>query len=211
MVVLMRLTSASLQGLVGLEWCLLATKADAAGCEQTHTRIKADTKLIDATNPIGEITVKENKRNSFINTITFNIFCKDKYDVTITANDNESGIASVEYLLFEAAISESDIVSVTGWKSYGAFSIKDDGEYIIYAKILDKAGNVTYLSSDGLVLDDDKEYMPVQKVVRNLIGGKFPDKIFRPAGAGLFDNVFCVHIAVKQVVQSFFTEHAAAV
>lgn len=134
---------------------------DAAGCEQTHTRTKTGTKLIDAVNPTGEITVKENKWKSFINTITFNIFCKDKYDVTITANDNETGIASVEYLLSETAISESDIASETGWKSYSAFSITDDGKYIIYAKILDKASNVTYVSSNGLVLDSTAATAPI--------------------------------------------------
>lgn len=134
---------------------------DGAGCEQTHTRTKTGTMLIDEVNPTGEIAVKENKWKSFINTVTFHIFCKDKYDVTITADDNETGIASVEYLLSETAISESDIASETGWKAYSAFSITDDGKYIIYAKILDNAGNVTYVSSNGLVLDSTAATAPV--------------------------------------------------
>ena len=91
---------------------------DAAGCLQTHTRTAKGTKLVDSIAPTGEIKVKENTWKSFINTITFGIFCKDKYDVTITATDAETGVASVEYLLSDTAISETDIANQTGWQTY---------------------------------------------------------------------------------------------
>lgn len=126
---------------------------DATGCLQTNSRTVVGTKLVDSDGPSGEITVKENRWKSFINTITFGIFCTDKYDVTITATDTKSGVASIEYLLSASAISKDDIEKRTGWRTYSAFSLKDEGKYIIYAKITDKAGNITYLSSDGLVID----------------------------------------------------------
>ena len=34
-----------------------------------------------------------------------------------------------------------------------AFSINSDNKYVIYAKLTDKVGNVTYISSNGIVLD----------------------------------------------------------
>lgn len=84
----------------------------------------------------------------------------------ITAEDGETGVASIEYLLSETAISESDIESQTGWQTYTEFSLEDDGKYIIYAKITDHTGNVTYLSSDGLVIDK------IIPVIRGLEDGK---------------------------------------
>lgn len=126
---------------------------DAPGCLRTNTRTAIGTKLTDSNGPSGEITVKENRWKSFANTITFGIFCADKYDVTITATGVESDVASIEYLLSESAISKDNIEKQTGWRTYSAFSLENEGKYIIYAKIIDNSGNITYLSSDGLVID----------------------------------------------------------
>ncbi len=139
---------------------------DANGCPQTHTRAKTGTMLHDDTAPTGEIRVNENSFKAFLNTITFGIFCKDKYDVTITGKDDETNIKSIEYYISETAISEEDIVQVTEWKKYSAFSIADDGKYIIYAKITNNVGNVTYISTNGMVLD---ETLPI---IKGLMNGK---------------------------------------
>lgn len=122
-----------------------------AGCDYTtYAELPI---LVDDIAPTGKITVKENKWSSFINTITFGIFAKDKFDVTITAEDNETGVKSVEYFYSETPITEADIVNVTAWNEYAAFSLENEGKYIIYAKITDNSNNVTYISSDGMVVD----------------------------------------------------------
>ena len=123
-------------------------------CGQQNTRTKSGTKLPDTTAPAGEIKVSENSWKEFINAITFGIFCNDKYDVVITAKDNETGVKSIEYLLSDTAISETDIQTKPGWIAYSDFSLENEGKYIIYAKITDNSGNVTYISSQGLVLDN---------------------------------------------------------
>lgn len=116
----------------------------------------------DETPPTGTITVNENGWKSFINTITFNIFCKDKYDVTITAEDNETGVASVDYLISETMISAKDIINQTGWQTYSTtgFSIENDGKYIIYAKITDNSNNIAYISTNGMILDSQNPTKP---------------------------------------------------
>lgn len=126
---------------------------EALGCEQEHTREKAGSQLVDNTAPTAEITVKENSWKSFINTITFGVFAKDKFDVTITAEDKETGVKSVEYYLSETPISETDIVNVATWTTYSAFSLENEGKYIVYAKITDNSNNITYISTDGMVVD----------------------------------------------------------
>lgn len=112
-------------------------------------------KLIDNIAPNGEIRVKENIWSSFINTITFGIFCKDTYDVTITASDSETGVKSIEYLISATPIEKDNLKSATDWEDYSAsgFSIEEEGKYIIYAKITDNSGNISYISSDGMVMD----------------------------------------------------------
>ncbi len=126
---------------------------DAIGCTQTHTRIKENSKLIDSTAPTGEIKVNKNSFKTFINTITFGIFCNDKYDVTIMAEDNETGIEHIEYYISKIALSKTDIEHIENWTAYKSFSIENEGKYIIYAKITNKVDGVAYISSDGMVID----------------------------------------------------------
>lgn len=110
--------------------------------------------VADITAPAGEIKVKENSWKNFINKITFGIFCKDPYDVMITASDDGSGVNSITYYVADAAISKDDIQKVEGWTSYqNSFSLTDERKYIVYAKITDNSGNITYISTDGMVVD----------------------------------------------------------
>lgn len=134
----------------------------ATGTDFASYATNAVTVQADKTPPTGTITVKENKWSSFINIITFGTFCKDKYDVTIMATDNETGVASVEYLLSETMISTKDIIKQTGWQTYSTpgFSIENDGKYIIYAKITDNSNNIAYISTNGMILDKGSPSKP---------------------------------------------------
>ena len=124
------------------------------GCGTTDTREKAGTQLVDTILPTGEIKVKENSWKSFLNTITFGLFFNEKFDVTITGADNETGIKSIEY--YKASAEVDDITTITSWTTGTSFSVVTEGQYIIYAKITDNSNNVLYLSSDGLVIDTTK-------------------------------------------------------
>ncbi|MCD8045942.1 MAG: cadherin-like beta sandwich domain-containing protein [Clostridiales bacterium] len=129
----------------------------ADGCGYTITRADVDSQLTDNTLPTGTITVKENAFTSLINTITFGVFGKSNLDVTIEASDAETGVESVEYLIYEVSdgdtgLSQSDLAAKNDWLTYSSsFSISSNGKYIIYAKITDNSGNVAYISSDGIV------------------------------------------------------------
>ncbi len=110
----------------------------------------------DTLAPIAEIKVEENKWNTFVNEITFGLFFKKTQTVTITASDvnTGSGVDKIYYYLSSVAISEDGIKDVTDWKEYdGEFDINPDKKYIIYVQVIDKAGNITYVSSDGMILD----------------------------------------------------------
>lgn len=122
--------------------------------------------LADTTAPTGTITVEKNKWMEFINTITFGIFCKDKYDVTIEAADEQTGIKSIEYYVTDTAMTEETLAALADdkWQTYqeGGFSITDDGKYIIYARITDNSSNanIKYISTNGMILDSQTPTKP---------------------------------------------------
>ena len=107
----------------------------------------------DVTCPTGEITVDKSKWNTFFNNITFGLFFKDTQKVTITASDNSGDAVKIEYLLSDKELDETELASETFTAYTEAFSINPDNKYVIYAKLTDHAGNVTYISSEGVVLD----------------------------------------------------------
>lgn len=117
--------------------------------------------IVDESAPIGSIEVAENKWTKFLDSITFELFFKETQSVTITAKDEGSGVDKVIYHLSDTELTKDEVEALSGdeWiememvNGSGTFDIYPDDKYIVYAKITNKVGNVTYLSSDGIVLD----------------------------------------------------------
>ena len=103
--------------------------------------------------PTGEIKIAENGWKSFLNTITFGLFFKDTQTVTVTATDNSGETVTIEYLLSEKALTESELAGMTFTAYSAPFSINPDNEYVIYAKLTDTSGNFAYINTNGIVLD----------------------------------------------------------
>ena len=103
--------------------------------------------------PTGEIKIAENGWKSFFNTITFGLFFKDAQTVTVTAADNSGETVTIEYLLSEKALAESELAGMTFTAYSAPFSINPDNKYVIYAKLTDTSGNVAYINTNGIVLD----------------------------------------------------------
>ena len=107
----------------------------------------------DSEKPTGEIKIGENSWKSFLNTITFGLFFKDTQTVTVTATDNSGETVTIEYLLSEKALAESELAGMTFTAYSAPFSINPNNEYVIYAKLTDTSGNVAYINTNGIVLD----------------------------------------------------------
>ena len=107
----------------------------------------------DSEKPTGEIKIGENSWKSFLNTITFGLFFKNTQTVTVTATDNSGETVTIEYLLSEKALTESELAGMTFTAYSAPFSINPDNEYVIYAKLTDTSGNVAYINTNGIVLD----------------------------------------------------------
>lgn len=117
---------------------------------------------LDITPPTGEITIKDNKWTSFLNTITFGRFFKNNVDITITGEDLESGVAEIEYYLSDEALPDitdwNDIDwSEINWATGEKVSITANWKGIVYARITDNQGNQTIISSNGVLIYTDSQ------------------------------------------------------
>ena len=119
----------------------------------------------DTEKPTGEIIIGTNKWREFLNTPTFGLFFKDTQTVTITAADN-SGTVFISYLVTDRDLSEAELGSLV-YRAYDEpFLIEPNGEYIVYAMLVDESLNITYLRSDRITLDN------VQPVIGGIENGK---------------------------------------
>ena len=110
--------------------------------------------LIDSIKPAGAIRIGDNEYFTWKDNISFDTYYKDDQSITIEATDNETGVKEIAYYLANAAVSESSIGTVT-WTPYtDPFTIQPNDNYIVYVKITDNADNVTYICSDGIVMDN---------------------------------------------------------
>lgn len=109
----------------------------------------------DKTLPTGTIHIAENSWTRFLNTVTFGLFFKETKKVTIEAQDADSGVDKTYYYISDSALSLEQVKALDedSWIEGNTVSISPDRRCVIYAKITDKAGNMIYISSDGLVLD----------------------------------------------------------
>ena len=128
-----------------------------------NVTIKAKWK--DTEKPTGEIIIGTNKWHEFLNKLTFGLFFKDTQTVTITATDN-SGTVFVSYLVTDRDLSEAELGSLV-YRAYDEpFLIEPNGEYIVYAMLVDESLNITYLRSDRLTIDN------IQPVIGGIENGK---------------------------------------
>ena len=107
----------------------------------------------DIEKPTGEIKISENSWKVFLNNITFGLFFKGTQEVTITAADNSGEMVTVEYLLSDKELTKAELDGMAFTAYTAPFCIDPDNEYIIYVRLTDKAGNMDYICSDGIVLD----------------------------------------------------------
>lgn len=167
---------------------------------------------IDKAAPTGTIQVKESTWDKFLEKISFGFYTNTKEKITITSEDTGSGIASTEYLVSDKAYTQiSDMQNLSGWKDYDNSNkpkIKTNRTNYVYARITDNVGNVTYLSSDGILHDDEIPYIfDITPVMKDRSGSVTFD-IFED-GSGL-EKVYFLYSTDINEVTSATTENLKA-
>lgn len=139
-----------------------------------------ETIKIDSTAPYfrsGEgITVSTNLWKSFCEQITFGMFFNDTKSVSISATDEQSGPVVIEYCVSDKVVTEQGAENLP-WQEYeDGFSVTPE-EYeraVIYAKVTNRAGLSTYISSNGMVFDNKQP--DISKVDNNREQGIIDEK-----------------------------------
>lgn len=145
----------------------------------TISLAKTETYKLDKTDPTGRVEfVERTGWEKFVNTITFGLFYKEEVTVKTTASDNLSGVAKIEYAYSNEAKTLDEVKTITDWTEYnGEFGVtlENAKTFVYFVRITDKAGNVTYLSTDGAEYDTTA---PVLYGIEN--GGVYHgDKVFK--------------------------------
>ena len=129
--------------------------------QYTIKNIQKDTDITvegvaDITAPDTEIKVSNKIWKSILNKITFGLFFKETQKAEITATDEGSGVNKYYYYVdksgSEESLTEKQLQAVD-WKEGESVTFSEDSNYVIYAKVTDKAGNIKYVSTDGIVID----------------------------------------------------------
>lgn len=129
--------------------------------QYTIKNIQKDTDITvegvaDITAPDTEIKVSNKTWKSILNKITFGLFFKETQKAEITATDEGSGVNKYYYYVdksgSEKSLTEKQLQAVD-WKEGESVTFSEDSNYVIYAKVIDKAGNIKYVSTDGIVID----------------------------------------------------------
>lgn len=137
---------------------------------------------VDQTNPTGTINLDGDGEDapdipvwleSFLDVISFNIFRNHDYEVKFDSEDETSGIKSIEYYKSRMPLAdENQVTSMNTWnllgvqgtqaEKTGSFTVSPDEQFVVYAKLTDYAGHVTYLyPSRGAVADNTKPVITI--------------------------------------------------
>lgn len=122
---------------------------------------------VDKTAPNGSIGVFDNKTHTNYNTLSetarFKHISNRNVTLSQTANDDVSGIASVSYYIYRPDlnargdfhvldINELRNVPWTNWRS--EINLSGDEQVVVYQRIMDRAGNITYKNTQGAIIID---------------------------------------------------------
>ncbi len=131
----------------------------------------------DKTFATAKLTVVDDNNfwDKFLETITFGLWKKESKQIKIEAEDNLSGIKSIEYYEQNSSfqnvsdkVSIEDIVKDFEWESCEitrdglkasdtidvTLSALTNKKVVVYTKVTDYAGNVSYFRTDGMVFDN---------------------------------------------------------
>ena len=133
---------------------------DASG----HISAGVDVEVkFDLTPPTGEIAVGAKWWQNVLHFISFGNYAAKEYTVTIKAEDkNGSGNSKIEYDIVTGSSQYTDADTLKAanlsWTKYNSDSKPtvpvSNSQYVVYARLTDNAGNVTYISTDGILLDN---------------------------------------------------------
>ena len=126
----------------------------------------SNTFVVDTVDPTGTVTVtvSEDKKSSWsvlLEVLTFGLWSKTPVEISAEAQDEVSAIKSIEYYKSNGdTIVAKDVLEGVQWTTEKP-EIGQKERFTIYVKITDYADKYTYISTEGIVVEDEKpEFVP---------------------------------------------------
>lgn len=138
------------------------TVTDLAGNKTTVNGAKI---TLDKVRPTGTLTVAnlvsggtkgEISWNKLVSKLSFGLFGKNSVKVSMTSADATAGLKSTQYIVTDTLKKRSELEAETKWKDYkkgSELKFNKNRDYIVYEKVVDKAGNTEYFGTDRVVVD----------------------------------------------------------
>ena len=128
---------------------------------------------VDKTSPSLKLTYEENTWNELLQTITFGIWSKSDVKVSANVEDGISPIKSVSYHKYngDTALGDKELDELyndgkfTECENFATISSEE--RFVIYFRAEDYAGNYTYVSSNGIVVDKTAPQITLTSDVAN--------------------------------------------
>lgn len=87
-----------------------------------------------------------------------NVYTNKDINLSVNAHDDLVFINSIEYYISNKDLTEEELSNIQEWNPYtNNIVINTVGTYVVYVKILDSEGKVTYLNTDYLIFNGYKE------------------------------------------------------
>lgn len=138
------------------------TVTDLAGNKTTVNGAKI---TLDKVRPTGTLTVAnlvsggtkgEISWNKLVSKLSFGLFGKNSVKVSMSSEDATAGLKSTQYIVTDTLKKRSELEAETKWKDYkkgNVLKLNKNRNYIVYEKVIDKAGNTDYFGTDRVIVD----------------------------------------------------------
>lgn len=146
-----------------LQYTDLAGNAAVDADDSTVTGHPAHYFTVDKTAPTGSIQIRESVWTRLFETVTFGFFTNSSDRVTFTSADKTADVATTQYYRYIpstesrgrfSGLTVEELDRITEWRTAAPLTLNTEQQVIIYEKIVDRAGNVTYINSrEGVVVD----------------------------------------------------------
>lgn len=127
---------------------------------KTLVETVSQTFTVDKTQPEGTISIDgRSVWDTVWKILSFDIFKNDTYNIELTSEDRTSGVESTAYYKTHDQISEKALMDLDEdeWIKSTSFSVSPNEQFVVYGRVIDRAGNVRYLyPTNGAVADDTK-------------------------------------------------------
>lgn len=141
---------------------------NAAGDISTGSSVAPKKFTVDTTAPFASVTASSAEGRTetwdeLATSLFFGFWSNSNIRISGEASDTTSPVGTLEYYKHSsinsgnasAVLTKNDLDAITDWKPLNPFDVRPNEQFTVYLKVTNMAGIVTYVSTNGLIVDDN--------------------------------------------------------